>query len=766
MSDSPNSQLTLPIEGMTCASCVNRVERFLRKTDGVVDASVNLATERATVTFDPSLVGRSELERAVADAGYAVVGDENKAAEIDAQESRRDREQRLLGLEALFALVVGIAMMALSFWPSPPYTLAQLNLLLIVPATIVQFGAGRRFYSAAFRAARHGSANMSTLVVLGTTAAWLYSTVVALRPDLVVAAGVVPMTYYDGAAVIIGLVLAGRWLEARAKTATAGAVRRLIDLQPRTARVITAIAEADVPVSTVRVGDLIRVRAGERVPVDGRITDGASAVDESMLTGEPIPAMKGVGDDVIGGTINTSGSFLFRATRVGRDTVLAQIVRLVEQAQGSKAPIQHLADRVTGWFVPAVLVIALATFAFWLVFGPEPRLTFALVSFISVLIIACPCAMGLATPTAIMVATGKAAESGFLVRGGEAVERGASIDTVVFDKTGTLTLGRPSVTHVAPDVSADNVLALAAAAELGSEHPLASAIVNAARDRGLELPSSTAFEAATGYGVHATVDGMATVVGSARLLADHGIDTAELQAEHAAQIAAGRTAVYVAAGGRLIGMIAIGDEMRREAADVVRRLGGRAIEVWLLTGDELGVAEAVARRAGIPLTNVIAEVRPQDKLAAVASLQAAGHSVAMVGDGINDAPALAQADLGIAIGTGTDIAIEASDVTLVGSDLRLVVSALDLSKRTLGVIRQNLFWAFAYNVVLIPVAMGVLFPFTGLLLDPVLAAAAMALSSLTVIGNSLRLGRARINVPPLPSVPVEIEEGRVATQRA
>ncbi len=522
-------------------------------------------------------------------------------------------------------------MMALSLWPSPPYTLEQLNLLLILPATIVQFGAGRRFYVTAWRAARHGSANMSTLVVLGTTAAWLYSTVVALRPDLVVAAGVAPMTYYDSAAIIIGLVLAGRWLEARAKTATAGAVRRLIDLQPRTAHVLQTDAEIDVPISAVHAGDVIRVRAGERVPVDGRITDGASAVDELMLTGEAIPATKRVGDEVIGGTINTSGSFVFRATRVGRDTVLAQIVRLVEQAQGSKAPIQHLADRVTAWFVPAVLAIALGTFAFWLVFGPEPRLTFALVSFISVLIIACPCAMGLATPTAIMVATGKAAESGFLVRGGEAVERGARVDTVVFDKTGTLTRGRPSVTRVAPEASADSVLALAAAAELGSEHPLASAIVNEARSRGLELPPSTDFEAATGYGVHATVDGQATVVGSARLLADHGIDVAELEADHAAEIAAGRTAVYVAAGGQLVGMIAIGDEMRPEAADVVRQLGSRGVEVWLLTGDERGVADAVARRAGIPLANVIAELRPQDKLAEVSRLQSAGRAVAMVG---------------------------------------------------------------------------------------------------------------------------------------
>jgi Cu+-exporting ATPase len=596
---------------------------------------------------------------------------------------------------------------------------------------------------------------MSTLVVIGTTAAWLYSTAVALWPDAVMAAGLEPMTYYDSAAVIIGLVLAGRWLEQRAKSATAGAVKRLIELQPRTARVVRGGSEADVAISEVRVGDLVRVRPGEKVAVDGRITDGSSALDESMLTGEAMPVAKGIGDEVTGATLNTTGTFLFRATRVGRDTVLAQIVRLVEQAQGSKAPIQQLADRVTGWFVPAVVLVAMATFVIWLLFGPEPRLTFALVSFISVLIIACPCAMGLATPTAIMVATGRAAESGFLVRGGEAMERGAHVDTVVFDKTGTLTRGKPAITRVLGADETD-VLTLAAAAEVGSEHPLAAAIVDAAHQRALVLPAVSGFEAAAGHGVHAHLGESEIVVGNRRLMADHGVDTSAFLAGRDAASSPGVTAVFVAVDGELRGLIEIGDEVRPEASAAVASLGERGVQVWLLTGDERRVAEAIAERTGIPAGNVIAEVLPADKQAEIERLQLSGRRVAMVGDGINDAPALAQADLGVAIGTGTDVAIEASDVTLIGNDVRLVPSALELSRQTVGVIRQNLFWAFAYNVILIPVAMGVLYPFTGLLLDPILAAAAMALSSVTVIANSLRLNRFRSGprTPKGPPVPI------------
>ena len=760
-------EITLPIEGMTCASCVNRVERYLRHTDGVADASVNLATEQARVRFDPSVVGQAELAHAVEAAGYAVRVvegtplDTDLADAADADAERRAGETRRLGIEAGSALFVGLAMMALTLWPSPPFELTQLNLFLLLPATIVQFGLGWRFYSTAWRAARHGSANMSTLVVLGTTAAWAYSAALTLWPSLVAGAGIEPMTYFDSAAVIIGLVLAGRWLEARARSETAGAVRRLAGLQPRTARVVRDGLDVDVPLAAVSAGDLVRVRPGEKVPVDGRIVEGSSSLDESMLTGEAMPVVKGAGDEVIGATINQSGSFVMRATRVGRETVLAQIVRLVEEAQGSKAPVQRLADAVTGWFVPAVLVVAAVTFAAWLTLGPEPRMTYALVSAISVLIIACPCAMGLATPTAIMVATGRAAEAGMLIRGGEALQAAESIDTVVFDKTGTVTRGRPEVVEIVPTQghTVAEVLAAAASAESGSEHPLGAAIVERAQRDGVALSPASAFHAEAGHGVHATVDGRQVLVGNRRLMTDNAIDVAPLDAALAAAAGAARTTALVATGGELIGCIAISDPVRPQAEVAVAELRARGIDVWLLSGDQRAVALAVAGQVGIDGAKVIAEVLPADKSAEIKRLQAAGHRVAMVGDGINDAPALAQADLGVAIGTGTDVAIEASDVTLVGADTRLVSAALTLSRRTMRVIRQNLFWAFAYNVVLIPVAMGVLYPVAGIMLDPILAAGAMALSSVSVVLNSLRLRGYS------PAVPADHDDGLLTAAR-
>ena len=750
-------ELALPIEGMTCASCSNRVERFLRKTDGVLSANVNLATEQASVRFDPRSVGRDELTHAVEAAGYKVretaPPDESETlgeqAQVDAE--RRSRETRRLGLEALAAIVTGALMMAATLWLTPLIAIGQLNAILFVPASLVQFVLGRRFYSAAWSAARHGSANMSTLVVLGTSAAWIYSTVVTVAPSLVTAASLEPMTYFDSATLIIGLVLAGRWLEARAKAQTAGAVRKLAGLQPRTARVVRDGHEVDIALAQVVAGDVVRVRPGEKVPVDGRIVDGSSALDQSMLTGEALPVARGVGDEVIGGTINTTGSFLFRATRVGRDTVLAQIVRLVEQAQGSKAPIQRLADSVTGWFVPLVLALAALTFVAWMAFGPEPRLTFALVSAISVLIIACPCAMGLATPTAIMVATGRGAEEGILIRGGEALENAEKVDAVVFDKTGTLTRGRPEVVAVLvarSQKSEADVLRIAAAVEANSEHPLAGAIVEAANLRTISFAPGTEFEATAGHGAHAQVDGERAVVGNERLMADHGVDVTGLAPAIAEAAAAGRTSVYVALGDSLLGAITVADPIRPEAAAAIADLRARHIGAWLLTGDQRRVALSVAAAVGIAPDHVFAEVLPADKQSQIVALQAAGRRVAMVGDGINDAPALAQADVGIAIGTGTDVAIEASDVTLVGGDPRLVPVAIELSARTMRIIRENLFWAFAYNVVLIPVAMGALYPFTGVLLDPILAAAAMALSSVTVVSNSLRLRRFRPRVPP------------------
>lgn len=765
----PPIELSLPIEGMTCASCVNRVERYLRKTEGVLEANVNLATERAQVRFDPTVVGRDELTRSVEAAGYSVRAGTAEAeagealdAAAEADAARRSKETRQLGLEAAAAVAIGLAMMALTLWPAPLFPLEQLNCVLLVPATFVQFVLGRRFYLAAWRGARHLSANMSTLVVLGTTAAWLYSAAITVWPGLVTAAGVEPMTYFDSAAVIIGLVLAGRWLEARARSATAGAVRRLAGLAPRTARVLRNGREVDIAIAEVHAGDLVRVRPGEKVPVDGRIVEGSSALDESMLTGEAMPVAKGVGDEVVGATLNTNGSFIFRATRVGRDTVLAQIVRLVEQAQGSKAPIQRLADAVTGWFVPLVLVLAAATFVIWLIAAPTPdaRLTFALINTISVLIIACPCAMGLATPTAIMVGTGRGAESGVLIRGGEALEAAEKIDTVIFDKTGTLTRGRPQVVQAIAAAGSDaaELLRTAAAVEAGSEHPLARAILEYAATQGIVPTQASEFATASGYGAHATLDGTEAAVGSARLMADHRTDTSSLEDEVAAAAAAGQTPVFVAHDGRLLGLIAIADAIRPESAAAIAQLHKQGLATWLVTGDQQLVGESIARQAGIPLDHVIADVRPQDKAEFIKQLQADGRKTAMVGDGINDAPALAQADLGVAIGTGTDVAIEASDVTLVGGDPRLVTTALALARQTMRIIRQNLFWAFAYNVVLIPVAMGVLYPFTGVLLDPILAAAAMALSSVSVVANSLRLRRFR---PPVPSVR---DERQLATQ--
>jgi Cu+-exporting ATPase len=743
-------ELTLPIEGMTCASCVNRIERFLRRTDGVAEASVNLATERATVRFDPAVAGRAELVKAIEAAGYEVRPERADGAaaatgltdETDAESLERARELRDLGIRAVVSIAVAVGIMAVMFWPGGVgLPMEDVNKLILWPATFVQFWAGGLFIRRAWSAARHRTVTMDTLVAVGTLAAWGYSVVVTLWPMLVMQAGIEPQTYFDSSAIIVGLILAGRWLEARARSQTAGAVRALVGLQARTARLVRDGGEVDVPIEAVVPGDLVRVRPGEKVPVDGIVTDGASVVDESMLTGESMPVTKAAGDEVIGATLNTTGSFVFRATRVGRDSVLGQIVRMVQAAQGSKAPIQRLADSVSARFVPLVMALAALTFAAWIVFGPEPQLTFALVSAITVLIIACPCAMGLATPTAIMVGTGKAAEAGILIRGGEALEAAGRVDTVVFDKTGTLTRGVPSVAAVVPvaGMTEADLLAIAAAAERGSEHPLAAAIGAAAADRALVPPDVTAFESITGGGVRATVAGTEVLVGSARLMAEAGIDLSPVAEAATAMAAAGRTPVLVAGGARIVGVIGVSDPVKAEAAAAVRALRDRGIEVWLVTGDSRAVADAVARQVGID--HVAAEVLPGGKQARILELQARGRRVAMVGDGINDAPALAQADLGVAIGTGTDVAIEASDVTLVGGDPRLVTSAIDLSRRTVRIIRQNLFWAFAYNVLLIPVAMGILYPFLGILLDPALAAAAMAFSSVSVVLNSLRLRR-------------------------
>ena len=736
-------ELSVGVEGMTCASCVNRIERFLRAADGVTEANVNLATERATVRVDPTVAGRAEVQAAIEAAGYDVRPERARDAaaaltldEADPDADLRAREMRDLGIRAVVSVVVAVAIMALMLWPGGlGLSMTELNWLLLIPATFVQFWAGGVFLRNAWRQARHRTVSMDTLVALGTLAAWSYSTVVTLLPSLVMDAGIEPVTYFDSSAMIVGLILAGRWMEARAKSQASGAVAALVGLGARTARRVEGSVEVDVPIEDIRPGDLLRVRPGEKVPVDGVVVSGSSNVDESMLTGEPLPVTRSAGDAVIGATLNGSGTIVVRATHVGRDAVLGQIVRMVRDAQGSKAPIQRVADRVIEWFVPAVIVLAAATFVAWWLLGPEPALTLALVSAISVLIIACPCAMGLATPTAVMVGTGRAATGGVLIRGGAALETTAGVDSVIFDKTGTLTVGRPAVSAVrtAGDLDEATLLALAAAAERGSEHPLAAAVVAEAERRALTTGEAVDFDAVAGRGVRARIGERRVLVGSAAFLADAGVDLAALSAPDGSP----HSSVFVALDDVLAGVIDVSDAIKPGAAAAVRDLRAAGIEVYLLSGDSRAAVEAVAAAVGIE--HVIAEVMPGEKAAHVEALQREGRRVAMVGDGINDAPALAQADVGIAIGTGTDVAMEASDITLVGGDPRLVAVAIRASEGTLRVIRQNLGWAFGYNVLLIPVAMGLLYPFFGLRLDPILAAAAMAFSSVSVVLNSLRL---------------------------
>jgi Cu+-exporting ATPase len=732
----PLTELSLPIVGMTCASCVTRIERFLGRADGVADAVVNLATERATVHFDPGRIDRGAIVAAIEAAGYEVAAPASTTETVDDQaDLARAAERRALLRDAVAATAIGLAMMAVSLWPGgAPWPMERINVWMLAPATVVQFVFGRRFLVAAAKGLRHGDLTMDTLVSLGTLAAYGYSLAITL-------AGSAAETYYDSAAVIIGLVLLGRWLEARAKSQAAGAVKALLKLRPTTARVLRDGREADLPIDQVRPGDLVRVRPGERVPADGSIIDGASAIDESMLTGESIAIDKRAGDAVTGATMNASGSFVMRVERVGVDTTLAQIARLVEQAQGSKAPIQRVVDQVTARFVPAVVLIAAVAFGAWLLLGAEPRLPAALTAAVAVLIIACPCAMGLATPTAIMVGTAKGAEAGILVRDGAALEQAQRVTAVVLDKTGTITRGQPSVVALRPaaGVSEADLLRVAAAVERGSEHPLAEAIVREATSREIDLPPATEFSSISGGGVQGTIDGRRAIVGSAHLLAEQGVDVDTLESAARDAAAAGHTPVLVAVEGIAMGVIAIADTVKPESAAAIQRLHTAGLEVWMLTGDRAAVAEAIGAQVGIPPDRLLAEVRPGEKAAKVQELQNAGAVVAMVGDGINDAPALAQSDLGVAIGTGADVAVEASDITLIGDDLRAVPAAIRLSRATMRTIRENLVWAFGYNLVLIPVAAGALFPLTGWLLSPALAAGAMALSSVSVVTNSLRL---------------------------
>jgi len=734
------ARIELAVTGMDCASCASNVEKALRRLEGVLEASVNLATARATVLFDPRRVAPRDLAKAVRDAGYGIAAAPGEAERV------AEREYRTLKLSVVWggALALLIVLGSMHKWfPWVPAFLRNFFVLWAL-ATPVQLVLGLRFYRGAWSALRNRTANMSTLIAVGTTAAYLFSVGATLFPGFFRRAGIEPEVYFDTSAVIIVLILFGRMLESRAKGRTSDAIRKLMGLRPARARVVRAGVESEVPIETVAVGDEIVVRPGEKVPVDGVILEGRTAVDESMISGESLPVEKGPGDAVIGATINRWGSFLFRAAKVGEDTALAQIIRLVRDAQGSKAPIQRLADVIAAYFVPAVIGIAVLTFAVWMIFGPRPSLTFALLNFVSVLIIACPCALGLATPTAIMVGTGKGAERGILVKSGESLETVHRVSAVVFDKTGTLTTGRPEVTDILPaeGMTAGRLLALAAAVERGSEHPLGQAVVRKAEAEGVAIEAASGFRALEGMGVEGVVGGIPVVVGSLRHAGSDGSDASPL-AEAAGKLTGeGKTLAAVTVAGRRAGLIAMADTLKPGARDAVERLKRMGLRVVMLTGDDARTARSLAAAAGID--EIYAEVLPGDKAKVIKGLQAEGKRVAMVGDGINDAPALAQADVGMALGTGTDVAMASADITLISGDLGGVVAAFGLSRQTIRTIKQNLFWAFIYNVIGIPVAAGVLYPFFGVRLDPMIASAAMAMSSVSVVTNSLRLRRAKI----------------------
>lgn len=737
---------TVLVGGMTCAACVRRVEMALKGIDGVEDATVNLATSRATLLHAPGAVGEDAVRKVIEDSGYEVLGfpRERRASE-DPVEAARRREVRDLTVK----VVVGGVLSLLIMMGSMPHWFPFLHAVprewmfavLLALTTPVVFWVGERFLTGALKAARQKTSDMNTLVTVGVLSAYLYSAAAVFRPEYFTGAGLELHVYFDGAAMIITLVLLGRLLELKARGRTSDAIRKLMSLEPETALVLRDGREIELPVSDVAHGDLVRVKPGGRVPTDGVVESGGSFIDESMLTGESVPVAKEAGSEVFAGTINQSGTITFRATRVGAETALSRIIRLVEDAQGSKAPIQRLADRIASVFVPVVIVIALATLAIWAFLSPGPGYSRALLNFVSVLIIACPCAMGLATPTAVMVGTGLGAESGILIKGGESLERAYKLTTVVFDKTGTLTRGTPRVTDVVAvgEMDRARVLEWAASVEAVSEHPLAAAIVARAREEGVEPVPVDRFEAFSGLGARGVVSGRDVLVGSARLLHESKISLGDLDAAAAGLLRHGKSCVFVAVDGVAVGLVALADTLRDSAVDAVSRLAAMGLEVAMITGDRRETAEGIAREAGIE--RVLAEVLPGDKAAEIRRLQGDSSVVAMVGDGINDAPALAAADVGIAVGAGTDIAIEASDITLIRDDLRLVASAIRLSTLTMKVIRQNLFWAFFYNSLGIPVAAGVLYPVFGVMLNPMFAAAAMALSSVTVVSNALRLRR-------------------------
>ncbi len=738
-------KVVLPIQGMTCASCVSKVEKSVRSLKGVLQVNVNLATERASIEYLPGVVAINDFKTAIQDAGYQIL--EVKEEDIVEKEKlAREAELSTLKWKFIIGAILLTPILLLMYGAGILEKWIGLSkeanfFIQFLLATPVQFWAGMQFYVGFWKATRHKTSDMNTLIAVGTSAAYLYSLIVTFIPHRIMVKGLMLDVYFDTSAAIIVLILLGRFLEARAKGKTSEAIKKLIGLQPKTARIIRNGNEMDIPVSEVAPGDLVMVRPGEKIPVDGVVKEGYSSVDESMVTGESLPVEKKSGDLIIGATINKTGTFKFEATRVGKDTVLSQIVRLVQEAQGSKPPIARMVDVIASYFVPIVISIAVITFIIWLLFGPHPAFTYAFLNFIAVLIIACPCALGLATPTSIMVGTGKGAENGILIRGAEALETAHRLDTIVLDKTGTLTRGEPSVTDIieSEGFTKQEILILAASAEKGSEHPLGEAIVKKAEEKGFILSDSKDFRALAGHGIEATVDSKRILLGNLRLMEEKKVRLDGL-AERAEQLSGqGKTPMFLAVDGQGAGIIAVADTLKENSKAAVETLHRMGLEVVMLTGDNQRTAKAVANQIGIG--RVLAEVLPEKKAEEVKRLQGEGKKVGMVGDGINDAPALAQADVGIAIGTGTDVAMESSDITLIGGDLRGVVTAIALSKATIRNIKQNLFWAFAYNTILIPVAAGALFPFFGILLNPIFAAGAMAFSSVTVVSNALRLRR-------------------------
>ncbi|MEH1822348.1 MAG: heavy metal translocating P-type ATPase [Nostoc sp.] len=768
--------LTLKLRGMSCAACANNIEKAIRSVSGVIDCNVNFGAEQATIKYDRSLANLEKIQGAIASAGYSSdsLQEELLSKEDDAEKASRQALQRQLSLKvavggviSIFLLLGSLPMMTGLNLPLIPNFLQNPWVQLVLTTPVVLW-CGGSFYRNGWKSLKRHTATMDTLIALGTSAAYLYSLFVTVFPEFLIAQGLIPHIYYEVAAFVITLILLGRLLENRARGQTSEAIRKLIGLQARDARVIRDGREIDVPIAEVRINDVILVRPGEKIPVDGKVIAGASTVDEAMVTGESLPVKKQPGDEVIGATINGAGAFQFRVTRVGNDTFLAQIVKLVQQAQGSKAPIQRLADRVTGWFVPAVIAVAIATFVIW--FNFTGNLTLATMTMVSVLIIACPCALGLATPTSVMVGTGKGAENGILIKGADSLELAHKIQTIVLDKTGTLTQGKPTVTDFVTVNGTANgneiqVLQLAATVERNSEHPLAEAVVRYAQSQEVSLIDAKNFVANAGSGVQAVVANQLVQIGTQRWLTELGINTISLQQYKDAWEAAGKTVILIAVEGELHGIMGIADALKPSSAAVVKALQKLGLEVVMLTGDNRKTAEAIALQVGIQ--RIFAEVRPDQKAAIIQSLQGeqrgrgaeeqrgrrgvrgensdkfslkTQHSiVAMVGDGINDAPALAQADVGIAIGTGTDVAIAASDITLISGDLQGIVTAIQLSRATINNIKQNLFFAFIYNVIGIPIAAGILFPIFGWLLNPIIAGAAMALSSLSVVSNALRL---------------------------